>query len=81
MFNTVRCRYNAVGFLKNPHNHNPNSSPVRARYEVSFVNSNADLYYVSLSAVRYVICYFELCHGIQLYMANAEGFVRLSYLK
>ena len=39
---TTRCRYNAVNFRQNIHERH--SSPVRARYGVSFVGPNSDWY-------------------------------------
>ena len=44
----MRCCYNATGFWKNPYKRHP-----IARYGVSFVNSNSDLYSLPLSAVMY----------------------------
>ena len=48
----------------------PHSSPVRARYGVSFVNSNSDLYSTSVTAVLCAIsCYTGLHYnGTRLYL-------------
>ena len=40
--NTVWCCYNAVNFLKKYSQKTPLSSPVRARYGVSFVDPASD---------------------------------------
>ena len=39
---TVRCRYNTVNFSKNIHK-TPHSSPVRAKYRVSFEGPKSDI--------------------------------------
>ena len=41
---TLQCWYNAVDFLQKSSLKTPHSLPVRARYGVSFVNFNSDLY-------------------------------------
>ena len=46
----MRCRYNAVNFLQNSQN-TPHSSPVRAKYGVSFAGTNFDLCSASVTAV------------------------------
>ena len=54
---TVRCRYNAVSFLTNIHKNTPHSSPVMAKYGVSFVDPASDWYSASVSVIIYVISY------------------------
>ena len=39
---TVRCRYNAVKFLRNPHNRHSICPPIRVRCGVSLVSTNSD---------------------------------------
>ena len=52
---TLRCRYNAVNFLPNPHNGHPLARPSGL---MSFVNLNFDSYSASVNAVLYdTSCY------------------------
>ena len=63
---TVRCCYNAVNFLANPHN----IHPFRARYGVSFVSTHSDIWNAWVNAVLYELsCYTGLRYnGTRLYM-------------
>ena len=51
----VRCHYNTVDFLQNPHNRYPIA---RAWYGVCFVSVNSDLCPDSVAVVPYVLSYF-----------------------
>ena len=73
--NTVWCRYNAVIFPPNFRKRHILARPfVRARYDVSFVDSISDLYSAPVTAVIYVIsCYIRpRYNGTQLYMYSIQ---------
>ena len=66
---TAWCCYNAVSFLTIIHKRHLHSSPVRARYEVSFVDAASDWYSTTFPIIIYVISYNIRLHynGTQLY--------------
>ena len=68
---TVRCRYDAINFIKKYSQKTPHSSPVRARYGASFVDSASDWYSASVPAMIYAIsCYiWPRYNGTRLYQA------------
>ena len=72
---TLRCRYNAVHFLKKLRKV-PHSSPVRAKYGVSFVGSAPDWYSASVPAMMYAICWYigPRYNATRLYMAKCVDF-------
>ena len=51
------CRYKVVKFLPNPHNR-LHSLHVKARYWVSFVSTNPDLYFASINLFMFTISYY-----------------------
>ena len=73
--NTVRCRYNAVKFLRNPHNIPSICPPVRVRCGVSLVSTNSDLYSVPATLSMFTIsCYIgPRCGGTRLYIICVES--------
>ena len=48
---TVQCRYDVANFLKNMNKSTSHSSPVRARYGMSFVDPAPDWYCASVPAI------------------------------
>ena len=58
MTNTVRCRYNAVKFLRNPHKRHSICPPIRVRCGVSFVSTNSDLY--SIRATPFMLTIYAI---------------------
>ena len=75
MTNTVRCCYNAVKFLRNPHNRHSIGQPVRVRCGVSLVSTNYDLYSVPATLSMFTIsCYIgPRCGGTRLYIICVES--------
>ena len=75
MTNTVRCRYNAVKLLRNPHNRHSICPPVRVRYGVSLVGTNSDLYSTPATLFMFTIsCYIgPCCGGTRLYVICIES--------
>ena len=69
--NTVQSHYNVVNFLTNIYK----SSPVRVRYEVSFVDPESDWYFASISVIINEISYnIGLCYNsTRLWMVNNAG--------
>ena len=55
---TVRCRYNAVNFLKKYSQRTTHSSPVKARYGMSFVDPASDWYSSRVPAIIYAVSYY-----------------------
>ena len=58
----MQCCYNAVKFLENLHKKTLHSSPVRASYGVSFVNTYSDLCNTALNEVLYKISHYIGLH-------------------
>ena len=54
---TLRCRYNAVKFCQILPRNTAHSSPVMARYVVSFVDPASDWYSASLLVIKYLMSY------------------------
>ena len=75
MTNTVRCCYNAVKFLRNPHNRHSICPPVRVRCGVSLVSTNSDLYSVPATLSMFTIsCYIgPRCGGTRLHIICVES--------
>ena len=73
---TVRCYYNPSQFSQKYSQKTSHSSPVRARYEVSFVNPASDWYSAWVPAIIYAISYYIWlrCNSIWLYIS------RLTYI-
>ena len=68
---TVRCRFNAVNFIKNYLQKTLHSSPVRARYGVS-VDPTSNWHAASVSVIIYVISYYigPGYNGTRLYLVH-----------
>ena len=61
LLHTVWCCYNALNFLSNSHKIHHIARPFRARYGMSFMGPNSDLYFATVTAVMYAIsCYIGL---------------------
>ena len=75
MTNTARCRYNAVKFLRNPHNRHSICPPVRVRCGASLVSTNSDVYSVPATLSMFTIsCYIgPRCGGTRLYIICVES--------
>ena len=68
----MRCRYNAVDFLNKYSQKTPYSSPVWARYGVSFVDTASEWYSAWFSAIIYIISYYigARYNGTWLYLRS-----------
>ena len=76
--NTVLGRYHTVNFPQNFHKRNPiHRSSVRARYGVSFVCWNSDLYSASVTAVMWAMsCNIgSLYNGTRLHISNRGKYI------
>ena len=68
---TVRCRFNAVNFIKKYLQKTLHSSPVRARYGVS-IDPTSNWHTASVSVIIYVISYYfgPRYNGTRLYLIH-----------
>ena len=75
MTNTMRCRYNAVKFLRNPHNRHSICPPVSVGYGVSLVSTISDVYSVPATLSMFTMsCYIGArCGGTRLYIICVES--------